>query len=536
MDSESAKNELSTQTNKPLKDWQKIKQLRTYLATITPEKFALLEKKEKQTVLSMQDAERKFTYRYDFYAFCIEVLEAESQGNPPSKWSHIHWRICRFMRSCKNLKCNALIQVPRYHLKTQICTVFYRTWRLVHDPELSSLIISGTIELSKATARSIRGILQGSAKLRKMYPNVLPDWVFNDRKNKWAETQFNVAREANDPQCSIEAVGVDATITGKHFGEISMDDLVTDKNSTTPEQCEKIINNYKYFLSIVNPKHGRFIVVGTPYTDSDLYTFLTQPEILATFKFLIQPVYDSLGKPIWPELYSEEKLREIAITQGSYVFSTQYLLDPVPEDQQEFKSEWIQFYNALPRDVNGNEIYISRKIIVDPITAKPVTSTSKDRGVVLSWGVDKTGNIYILDYTLYSRAKESEMFKGIFELSDKHNTEEVGWETVAYQLQGKGNLEEEVKRTGRKLKVTALKPGHTKKDIRIRAMIPYFERGQIYLRPWMHELIQELRRFPHGGTKDIIDSLAYIPQMLKFKRRSQFWKTNMTEQNKARYW
>jgi phage terminase large subunit-like protein len=506
-----------------LQTWQKIRQLRAYLKKITSEDFATKTTDEKKEILKLQRAERLYTYRYDFHKFCLEVLHAQSWGEPPCPWAPFHKRLCRVIRSARNQGKNLFVQVPRYHLKTQICTIFYRIWRLVHDPELCSLIVSGTLELSKGTTRAIRAELQGNSNLRELYAHVLPDWVFNNQKNKWSETQLNVARTTSYPQCTVEAVGVEATVTGKHFGEISMDDLVTPENSTTAEQCQKVIQAYRYFLSIKNPKTQRgripILVVGTPYTDSDLYSFLKQPEVVGTFKVFIQPVFDENGKPIWPEMYDEEKLREIAAQQGTYTFSTQYLLDPVPEEQMEFRKAWLQIYRILPRDINDQEIPLTKYIVVDPVTAKKTSSSSDDRGVILVVGVDKALNWYILDYKLYSRAKESEMFAGLFELSERWNAYVVGWECVAYQLQGKHNLEEEAQRTGRRLRVVELRPGHTDKDIRIRSLIPYFERGQIFIKYWMTELLLELQRFPKGKTKDIIDSLAYMLQMIPAKKK-----------------
>jgi phage terminase large subunit-like protein len=506
-----------------MKTWQKIKKLRKFLNEITPEIFARKTDSEKEEILNLRRAERLYTYQYDFFAFIGEVMQAETRGEPPCKLGTVHKDLCRFLRSSKNLGTNALIMVPRYHLKTQIATIYYRIWRLLHDPDLCSLIVSGTLELSKSTARAVRHELQNNENLRNLYVHILPDWIFNDRKNKWSETQFNVARNKNYPQCTIEAVGVEATVTGKHFGEITMDDIVTPENSTTPEQCQKVIQAYKYFCSIINPKCGRFVVVGTPYTDNDLYSYIRDPSVVRNFRTFIRPVYDSLGDPIWPGMYDREKLQEIASQQGIYTFNTQYLLDPVPEEMMEFKKQWLQIYRDLPKDVNGNDITTTRYVIVDPITAKPTSSTSKDRGVVLVVGVDKAGTWYVLDYKLYDRAKEAELFHGIFEKCDRWSTSNVGWETVAYQLQGRYNLEEEAKRTGRRLRITELRPGHTKKDVRIRSLIPYFERGQIFIKPWMSELLHELYRFPHGETKDILDALAYMIKMIPVKS-SRRWR------------
>jgi len=479
-------------------------------------------REEQEVLAQVGKLERRLTYKYDFYAFIMEALEAEAKGEESVSLAKVHRDLCRFIRTCKNLGVNGIVRLPRYHLKTQIATMYFRIWRLLNSPESCSIIVSGTLELSKDTCRAIRHELVNNPKLKWLYPEVLPDWLTNERKNKWTETEFNVARKGNYAQCTVEAVGVDATVTGKHFGEIGFDDVVTRENSTTPEQCAKVIKAYRFFLSIVNQKRTRgkipILVVGTNYTDHDLYSFLDDPMIRKNFRTMVRPVFDADGVPIWKEQHSVESLEDIRIQQGSYIFATQYLLDPVPEDQQEFKRAWVQILNDLPKDVNGQDVAIDKVIAVDPITAKKTTSTSHDRGVVLVAGWDKRKNIYALDYKLYDRAKESELFDGIFELAAKWGVETVLWESVAYQLQGKFNLEEKAKQYNKRLRVLEVRPGHTNKDVRIRTMIAHFERGQFYVRYWMHELIQELLRFPHGRTKDIIDTLAYVLRFVMGKR------------------
>ena len=70
------------------------------------------------------------------------------------------------------------------------------------------------------------------------------------------------------------------------------------------------------------------------------------------------------------------------------------------------------------------------------------------------------------------------------------------------------------------------------KDVRIRTLIPHFERGQIFIRSWMTELMQELIRFPKGKTKDIIDILASGVKYILHGRVSNMWKsTNVMNSN-----
>lgn len=506
-----------------MNDFRAIRALRKWLKEMTTKPKEALFKEDVDRVPKVYEFERKLTYKYDFAAFCLEVLDAESYGEPPQKWGQVHYDLCRFIRRCRNLGKCAFIQLPRHHLKTHIVTVFYRIWRFIHDPDLCSLVVSGTLGLSKDSVTLMKGILMSNKNLHRRYPHVVSERLWRDKMNKWSEAAFNVHREKSHPQCTIEAVGVGATVTGKHFGEIDFDDLVTPENCTTQEQCQKVINAYRYYLSIVNPARtpGKipFVVVGTPYEDGDLYTFLKEdPEIFKKFLCFIRPLYDSRRALIWSPPFTEEVVAEIRANQGPYMFAAQYLLDPVPPEMMEFKRNWILTYSALPSDLNGNEISLKRYIIVDPVTMKKTDSDSKARGVILVLGVDKGGTWYALDYQLYDRAKEGTMFDGIFMMCERHHVFTVGWESVAYQAQGVHNLEEESERRKIKISVKKLYPGHRDKDTRIRALIPYFERGQILIKGWMSELLHELLRFPKGQTKDIIDALAYFPQFVKKRK------------------
>lgn len=499
-------------------DFRKIRSLRHFLKAVGGlNKHDVLKQDYLQAAYRAEDLERYLTYKYDYTLFCLEVMEAEAQGDVPQKWARVHFRLCRFIRRCRNLGKRAFIQLPRHHLKTHICTIYYRIWRLLYDPDICSLVVSGTLGLSKDAITAVKGFLMASDKVQRYWPHVVKERLWRDRMNKWSETAFNVERKKQLPQCTVEAVGVGATVAGKHFAEITFDDLVTIENSTTPDQCEKVINYYRYYLSVVNPAKVRgkipIMVVGTPYTDHDLYTFLREPEILRQFAFFIQPIYDEVGQLIWNPPFTKEVVAEILKAQGTYIFSCQYLLDPVPKEMMEFRGEWILRYHALPRDLSGNEVHVQREMVVDPITYKKTDSTSKARGVILVVGRDTGGIWWVEDYKLFDRAKEGQMFSGIFEMSQKHNVPHVWWEEVAYQSQGKVNLEDEKKRRGLPLQVRGIKPGHRDKDTRIRALIPFFERGQIRVKYWMTELILELTRFPKGQTKDIMDALAYFTKI-----------------------
>jgi phage terminase large subunit-like protein len=73
--------------------------------------------------------------------------------------------------------------------------------------------------------------------------------------------------------------------------------------------------------------------------------------------------------------------------QGSYIFSCQQLLKPVATEDQEFKMEWLRYYDELPP--------IVRKVLIcDPANEKKKDSDFTVMGVV---GFDGQNNRYLLD-------------------------------------------------------------------------------------------------------------------------------------------
>lgn len=158
-----------------------------------------------------------------------------------------------------------LIVMPRGTFKTSISSVAYPIWRLAQNPNLRVMLDSELYTNSKMRIREIKGHIESS-----VFKEVYGDW----RGPVWAEGEIIIrprTRILKEP--SIMASGIGAGKTGVHVDLIIADDLNSATNSNTPEGCEKIINHFRYYTSILEPG-GEIILVGTRYSAMDSIQFV----------------------------------------------------------------------------------------------------------------------------------------------------------------------------------------------------------------------------------------------------------------------
>jgi predicted phage terminase large subunit-like protein len=220
-------------------------------------------------------------------------------------------------------------------------------------------------------------------------------------------------------------------------------------------------------------------------------------------------------QPIWPERFDFKELERIRKKIGSFKFSCQYLNKPYDPEATSFDPSWLRYYalwgeqcvsEGLVEGPRWDEMV--RNMLVDPAISERSTAA---RTAIVVTGAAPDGRKFVLD-TWADRCHPFKMFEKIFELQDKWDCESTGIESVQYQRAIKPFLEAEAQRRGRWINVRELRPDvRIKKEGRIRALQPYFERGEIFVRRDMREFLGEYESFPVGATVDIIDALAYGP-------------------------
>ncbi len=171
-----------------------------------------------------------------------------------------------------------VICVPRGSFKSSICCVAYPLWRLINNPNERVLIDSELYSNSTTFMREIKSIV-----LSDHFIDIFGQW----KGDIWKEDEvlFNTRTEKYK-EASITCSGIGAVKVGQHYSVAVGDDYNSNKNSLTPENRKKVIDHYKYNVSILDPG-GTYVLVGTRYSTDDLIGHVLKNELGEEQKLLL---------------------------------------------------------------------------------------------------------------------------------------------------------------------------------------------------------------------------------------------------------
>ncbi len=208
-----------------------------------------------------------------------------------------------------------------------------------------------------------------------------------------------------------------------------------------------------------------------------------------------------------PEDENKKSLEEIEGTLGPYLYAGNYFNNPVSDDLVEFKDEWFQEYNQTelrPRLQSAKCI-----MSIDPATK---AKESNDPTGIIITKIDEDGHVYVIE-ALPRKLRPNELITEVFRLVDIYSPDVTIIETVSAQVLWIDLFRQEMKRTGKHFRLEEYNPGTKEtKPMKIRKLIPYYARNQIFHKPGLTELERQLREFPRNNNDDLIDALqAQIP-------------------------
>lgn len=450
----------------------------------------------------------------DLIPLCRASLVAYSVAQWPGYKAARHHRLIadalqRVVRGeCKRL----MINMPPRHGKSMEASEFFPAFYLGHHPDHQVLHASYSQELVDGFGRKVRNQLKD-----ELYQLVFPGTQLSD--DSAAANKFNTVQGG-----AYFAVGVGGSATGRGAHLMLIDDPVKDREEADSElQRQKLKDWYTSVAYTRLMPGGAIVVIQTRWHEDDLSGWLLREHAHEGWEVLNLPAWDDDENPteaLWPEAYPIERLKQIKATLPPRDWQALYMQRPRAGTGADFKRGWLAHYQSVQPST------MFKIILVDPASGE----RSKSKGVVdgdftSMWviGLGSDENYYVLD-VVRDRLNLTERTETLFRLHRKWKPGQVRYERYGMQSDI-AHIREEMNRRSYRFVITEV-GGQTKKEERIRRLVPLFQNGRIWMpeslhytqtdgkqRDLIHDFIEdEYLAFPVGRHDDMLDALSRIAE------------------------
>lgn len=401
-----------------------------------------------------------------------------------------------------------LLLGPRGHRKSISTTVAYSLWRLVHNPNDRQAIISKTVPQAADFISEIAGHCDRPL-IQALFPHLARGGKWTTEGTRPAITVIGKTALTSEP--SVAGYGIGSSTSGAHVECMLVDDLVDEENSSTKLQRDKLRNRFFNKMYPILMPNGVLHFKGTRWHPHDFYGHLLgTPEQPGTYadRAIIAPALDADGNPLWPEMYSLERLEMMRAEMGKGPFELQMLMNAEGYEGSVFSRAFLDYYD-VPKI----------KHVVMGVDVASRLQDQNDYFAMVTVGLGEDGFMYPLNaYKARLRfAGQVKTVQGRFHACP-WVCKRVGIESTAYQEVLAQALEDD---TDWEVPVLGIDPSveFKKKDKvqRAHSISAKFESGLLRLTrgEGMDTLREELIEFPDGEHDDLVDALVYAVHLLK---------------------
>ncbi len=363
----------------------------------------------------------------------------------------------------------------------------------IREPTIA--IFSHTRPQAKAFARQIRTELEFNATLKDLFPDIL--YANPEREAlRWGDEGMVVRRQSNPKEATLEAHGlVDGQPTGMHYTHMVYDDVVTLASVGSPEMMRKTLEAWEMSRNLGAGELAVTRMIGTRYHMLDAWGEILKRGVA---KPRIYPCTDDGTVTGNPVLRSPEFIANRRREMGAYVFSSQMMQNPVADNAQGFKRDWLRYYEPQSEWPHAN-----RYLLMDPANTKRKKS---DYTGIWVWALGPDGNAYLID-AVRDRLNLTERARMLLQLHARWRPKVVGYEQYGLQadieyikqVQAEENYRFDITPVG----------GTMSKEDRIRRLVPWFESGRVWLPTSLHRTL-------HDGTTVDVSSVLVEQEILPF--------------------
>ena len=354
--------------------------------------------------------------------------------------------------------------------------------------------------------RKIKHEFDHNEKLRAFFGDMTTD--------KWSETYFVLKNGV-----AFEGLGIGGQLRGGRRGLIVLDDLENEETATSEDQRDKLKRRIGKEIAPKLLPEGEMVYVGTPVHQL-CYIHQVYQTPNNGWEKLMFPAYkegkQEEGNEQWKEMYPHTFLQGEKAKWGTNYFSSEYLCNPIVDENCPIKPEQVRIWTELPKQY-------SCVISVDPAYSD---DTSADYKVTTVVAIDQGQNRYLLDY-IRTHDSLGSFQDAIINLWLRHKSyctgvgiPNSGIEKAFFDSFMKKCEERKVYPPIIELKNTFTRAGTTvsvrnKRDRVVAALQPLFQNGKYYIRPEHLEARDELLTIGSSRHDDLVDCMAYAEQILQ---------------------
>jgi phage terminase large subunit-like protein len=348
---------------------------------------------------------------------------------------------------------------------------------------------------------------------------------------KWNENELEITHRLDQRPIWILGVGITGNIRGINFDDyrpdfIYCDDILTDENTATKEQREKIFDLVfgalkESLAPRVDEPNSKMVIGQTPHDPDDVCARAKASKEFTTVSIpcWTKETMDERverQKSAWEERFPTVELRaekEDAIANNRYsIFAREKECRLVTRETAAFRAEWAKFYVGRARR-DGYTV-----LAIDPVPPPSDREISK-RFLGKDWEcqmvVTRVGGDYqVLEYEMNRGHEPDWSVNTALNLAREYRVSRIGIESVAYQRTLKWLLEKEMQRKQLYFVVDAIIDTRKKFARITSALGGLLREGRLAVRADMVELLKQLQAYPNVEHDDVLDALSIALTML----------------------
>lgn len=369
---------------------------------------------------------------------------------------------------------------------------------------------------SEDKARERLGVVADLIARNKLVKLVFPH-LRAGRNAPWHKSAIQVERDISDKEPTLEASGIMGSVEGGRADLVVFDDISDFRTSMVYPQHREAIKKkvYAEVLPMLE-EDGRAISIATPHHELDVVASLRKNRQWRSEVYSVGTDEDPFI-PLWPKRWPRESLIKLRNEIGPLEYDRALRCKAISGALAMLKPEYIRFYDAKMLGDPNNLVCVQAYDLAISQNRK----SSWFACVTVLYNIEK--NLAFVADAWHAKLGFAEQAIMLVEQSKIWQPNRIVVEETGYQAALRGYLMEVAKEP---LPIYPIKPGNLSKELRLMEAMPMFAAGRVFFNPRLDpqvyiertsigDIVGQLREFPQGTDKDLVDALAYAVKSLR---------------------